>query len=28
VIPVNNFSCAEFINRTGRIPAPIHSFKN
>ena len=28
VIPVNSFSCAEFINRTGRIPAPIHSFKN
>ena len=28
VIPVNNFSCAEFISRTGRIPAPIHSFKN
>ena len=28
VIPVNSFSCAEFISRTGRIPAPIHSFKN
>lgn len=26
--PVNTFSCAEFINRGGRIPAPIHSFKN
>ena len=28
VIPVNSFSCASFVNRTGRIPAPIHSFKN
>lgn len=28
VMPVNNFSCDAFINRTGRIPAPIHSFKN
>lgn len=28
IIPVNNFSCDNFINRTGRIPAPIHSFKN
>ncbi|HJJ29156.1 MAG TPA: PFL family protein [Methanocorpusculum sp.] len=26
--PVNTFSCAEFVNRGGRIPAPIHSFKN
>ncbi len=26
--PVNKFSCADFINRGGRIPAPIHSFKN
>ncbi len=26
--PVNRFSCADFINRGGRIPAPIHSFKN
>ncbi|MBN2735223.1 MAG: PFL family protein [Methanomicrobiaceae archaeon] len=25
---VNRFSCEEFINRGGRIPAPIHSFKN
>ncbi|HJJ95025.1 MAG TPA: PFL family protein [Methanocorpusculum sp.] len=25
---VNTFSCAEFVNRGGRIPAPIHSFKN
>ena len=22
------FSCADFVNRGGRIPAPIHSFKN
>ena len=28
VMPVNGFSCDNFINRTGRIPAPIHSFKN
>ena len=28
VMPVNQFSCDEFINRGGRIPAPIHSFKN
>lgn len=28
VMPVNTFSCADFIARTGRIPAPIHSFKN
>jgi uncharacterized protein (UPF0210 family) len=28
VQPVNTFSCADFINRGGRIPAPIHSFKN
>lgn len=28
VMPVNTFSCADFVNRTGRIPAPIHSFKN
>lgn len=25
---VNTFSCAEFVNRGGRIPAPTHSFKN
>ncbi|MCT8338381.1 PFL family protein [Methanoculleus sp. Afa-1] len=25
---VNGFCCADFINRGGRIPAPIHSFKN
>ena len=28
IIPVNPFSCEEFVNRKGRIPAPIHSFKN
>ena len=28
VMKVNNFSCAPFIARGGRIPAPIHSFKN
>ena len=28
VMPVNQFSCEAFINRGGRIPAPIHSFKN
>ncbi|WP_245864633.1 PFL family protein [Paenibacillus donghaensis] len=28
VMAVNPFSCAGFVNRGGRIPAPIHSFKN
>ncbi|MBO4266653.1 MAG: PFL family protein [Lachnospiraceae bacterium] len=28
VMAVNGFSCEEFIARKGRIPAPIHSFKN
>ena len=28
VMAVNSFSCEEFISRKGRIPAPIHSFKN
>ena len=28
VMPVNRFDCSAFINRGGRIPAPIHSFKN
>lgn len=28
IMPVNQFSCDNFVNRTGRIPAPIHSFKN
>lgn len=28
IMPVNQFSCSDFIKRGGRIPAPIHSFKN
>lgn len=28
IMPVNGFGCADFVNRGGRIPAPIHSFKN
>jgi uncharacterized protein (UPF0210 family) len=28
IMPVNPFGCEEFISRKGRIPAPIHSFKN
>lgn len=28
VMPVNPYDCSAFINRTGRIPAPVHSFKN
>ena len=28
IMPVNQFSCDSFVNRGGRIPAPIHSFKN
>ena len=28
VMPVNGFSCEAFVSRKGRIPAPIHSFKN
>ena len=28
VMSVNAFSCEKFINRGGRIPAPIHSFRN
>ncbi|MCI8372962.1 MAG: PFL family protein [Lachnospiraceae bacterium] len=28
IMPVNSFDCSAFINRGGRIPAPIHSFKN
>ena len=28
VMPVSNFSCEALIARKGRIPAPIHSFKN
>ena len=28
IMPVNQFSCDAFVQRVGRIPAPIHSFKN
>ncbi len=28
IMPVNRFSCSDFIKRGGRIPAPVHSFKN
>ncbi len=28
IMPVNRFGCEDFISREGRIPAPIHSFKN
>ena len=28
IMKVNNFSCEDFIKRGGRIPAPVHSFKN
>ncbi len=28
IMPVNRFSCDAFVGRAGRIPAPIHSFKN
>jgi hypothetical protein len=28
IMPVNQFSCQRFVDRGGRIPAPIHSFKN
>ncbi len=28
IMPVNSYSCKAFIDRGGRIPAPIHSFKN
>lgn len=28
VMPVNSFDCSRFVGRKGRIPAPIHSFKN
>ena len=28
VMPVSRYSCEKFISRGGRIPAPIHSFKN
>ena len=28
VMRVNPYSCEDFISRGGRIPAPVHSFKN
>lgn len=28
IMHVNPYSCDAFVNRGGRIPAPIHSFKN
>ena len=28
VMPVNRCDCSEFVDRGGRIPAPIHSFRN
>ena len=28
IMPVNQTSCEAFVTRGGRIPAPIHSFKN
>ena len=28
IMKVNQFACDAFVNRGGRIPAPIHSFKN
>ncbi|MCC8141692.1 MAG: PFL family protein [Lachnospiraceae bacterium] len=28
IMPVNSFSCETFVDRGGRIPAPVHSFKN
>jgi uncharacterized protein (UPF0210 family) len=28
IMNVNRFDCSAFVSRTGRIPAPIHSFKN
>ncbi len=28
IMPVNEFDCTDFVNRKGRIPAPIHSFKD
>ena len=28
IIPVNGYDCSAFVNRKGRIPAPVHSFKN
>lgn len=28
IMPVSKFSCADFVRRGGRIPAPIHSLNN
>ena len=28
IMPVNTANCEAFINREGRIPSPVHSFKN
>ena len=28
IVPVSRYGCKDFIDRGGRIPAPIHSFKN
>ena len=28
IMSINKFDCSAFVNRKGRIPAPIHSFKN
>ncbi|MDD6932264.1 MAG: DUF711 family protein, partial [Eubacteriales bacterium] len=28
IIPVREYSSAEFVNRGGRIPAPLHSLRN
>ena len=28
IMSVNSFGCSDFIRRGGRIPAPVHSFKN
>lgn len=28
IMKLNNYSCEEFVNRGGRIPAPIHSLRN
>ena len=28
IMKVSKFSCEKFVARKGRIPAPIHSFKN
>ncbi len=28
IMPVNTFDCSAFVGRRGRIPAPVHSFRN